>query len=647
MLIDFEKAFDSLSFSFIEKTLTFFRFGDMFKKWIQLFLYDTDVSVQLNGFLSEFFRVQRGCRQGDPISSYIFILCAEILAIKIRNSKDVTGIKIKDSEYLISQFADDTSLLLDGSEKSLKCVLEILSNFALISGLKVNFDKTKVIWIGCLKYSTRSIKTRWKLVWGETRFKLLGINFDVNLENMFNINFNSKLVKVTNSISHWKRRKLTPIGRITVVKTLLVPIFTHLFVSLPSPPQYFVKKLSDMFSDFVWNGKPKIKTTIFVKNYNEGGLKMIDIPSYINSLKIKWIKNAIKNSNSKCYQLVNDLFDMNKVMNCGKMYCEKIVKNIKNNFWIDVLKSYIKYIEKFQITELGQILNMPLFYNEHFLVNKKPIYNKTLYDKGIRFVKDILQNNGCFVSFNYLKNVTGINDYLQYYAMKDVVSCFFKKKKFKVNQEVHVYYHNPSINCYMHPILTNNNVNRYMYKVFIENNEIPTSKNKWMSIFDNCIINWKNTYSYVFKYTKDTYLQWMQTRIIHRILPTNMLLYKMKITDNKLCTFCRCQEETLMHLFCECCKVKPIVDIIKDRIRIYNSSIDIEDMHIILGYCKDINIDTIFLEFKRYVFLCKTKTVTPSVTFFKRSLKLAWDINLKYSDNIEESKKWSIVREFV
>ena len=95
MLIDFEKAFDSLSFDCIEKTLSLFNCGEKLKKWIKLFLYNTEVCVQLNGFASDIFKVNRSCRQGDPISSYIFILCSEILSIKVKkNCRNISGIKI-------------------------------------------------------------------------------------------------------------------------------------------------------------------------------------------------------------------------------------------------------------------------------------------------------------------------------------------------------------------------------------------------------------------------------------------------------------------------------------------------------------------------------------------------------------------------
>ena len=74
VLIDFEKAFDSISWSFIYKTLQYLGFTEAFIKWIKLFNRDIKATVAQCGELSEFFNIERGCRQGDPISAYIFII---------------------------------------------------------------------------------------------------------------------------------------------------------------------------------------------------------------------------------------------------------------------------------------------------------------------------------------------------------------------------------------------------------------------------------------------------------------------------------------------------------------------------------------------------------------------------------------------
>lgn len=89
-----------------------------------------------NGFMSDAFDLRRGCRQGDPISPYLFILCAEILGKMVRQNSDIKGLTINGTEYKLSQYADDTQLILDGTEKSLKAALYSLKQFYVMSGLK-------------------------------------------------------------------------------------------------------------------------------------------------------------------------------------------------------------------------------------------------------------------------------------------------------------------------------------------------------------------------------------------------------------------------------------------------------------------------------------------------------------------------------
>ena len=165
------------------------------------------------------------------MSPYIFIICAEILAILVRNANDIKGINIDGVEYLISQYADDTRFMLDGSPKSLNNTLLILEYYANIPGLKLNYAKTKVIWIGSKRLSKDVFHhTRWKLQWGTTQFNLLGIVFSVNLENIFELNYETKLLDMKKSIKLWSIRKLTALGRITVLKTISIPKLTYLLI---------------------------------------------------------------------------------------------------------------------------------------------------------------------------------------------------------------------------------------------------------------------------------------------------------------------------------------------------------------------------------------------------------------------------------
>lgn len=94
MVIYFEKGYDSISWDFIYQTLDIFNFGQTIKDWIKTFYNDINSCVLQNGLSSKYFKPQRGCRQGDPFSPYLFLLCAEILGILMRNNKDIKGITI-------------------------------------------------------------------------------------------------------------------------------------------------------------------------------------------------------------------------------------------------------------------------------------------------------------------------------------------------------------------------------------------------------------------------------------------------------------------------------------------------------------------------------------------------------------------------
>jgi hypothetical protein len=79
--------------------------------------------------LSHFLNLERGCRQGDPLSPYLFIIGVELLSLKLKRNPDIQGITINDDETLLSQYADDTFLILDGREISLKETLSYFESF--------------------------------------------------------------------------------------------------------------------------------------------------------------------------------------------------------------------------------------------------------------------------------------------------------------------------------------------------------------------------------------------------------------------------------------------------------------------------------------------------------------------------------------
>ena len=154
MLIDFKKCLTLYHGILCTISLSFLGYSKNFIKWIRLFNYDIIAYILHCGKLSEKVFIGRGCRQGDPISPYLFLLAAEILSMLIKSNANILGIKINNEEFKISQFADDTTLILGGSQGSLQAALSTLEVYGSYSSLKMNKEKkTKIIWTGRKRYS--------------------------------------------------------------------------------------------------------------------------------------------------------------------------------------------------------------------------------------------------------------------------------------------------------------------------------------------------------------------------------------------------------------------------------------------------------------------------------------------------------------
>ena len=98
-------------------------------------------------------------------------------------------------------------------------------------------------------------------------------------------------------MSSWSARNLTLLGKIAILKSFVVSQIVYILSSLPSPPGV-MKEINCLLYDFPWDSKgDKIKRREMTNEYNKGGLKMIELQSFNESLKMKWIKGYMDNNN--------------------------------------------------------------------------------------------------------------------------------------------------------------------------------------------------------------------------------------------------------------------------------------------------------------------------------------------------------------
>lgn len=649
LLIDFEKAFDSLSWAFINKVLKTLNFGSSFINWINVFHKNSKSAINQLGHLSNFFYLGRGCRQGDPISPYIFILCAEMLALKVRKNEQIKGIKIGNKFLKIFGYADDTGLILDGSDGSLNETLKELDAFAAVSGLKINYEKTQVIWIGLKKYSQDTIKTKYKLIWGKTSFKLLGIEFSVNLANMLEINFSEKICTVKKQLLCWKRRNLTPIGRITVIKSLLLPKFNHLFLTLPNPSQEMLKTLNNLFQEFVWNGPPRVKGQILSRDYNNGGLKMIDIHKFLDALKLTWIRRILTSGCRNWQQFINMQLNVSDCLSFGFRFINNKCKDIKNLFWKDVFLAFGRFIELIQINTEEKFLACACYYDRINIGNG--FFNKNWYDNGIRIVNDFFNENGELYTIEQLKQKYNIKiNFLQYHGLKASLKSITKVNKITVTTKLST----PVIPYHIDIILKCKKGTKDMYNIMTENKENIAGQIRWNKIYNIQKEEWKNIYEMPFYVTKCAKLQWFQFRINHKILATNTFLCKINVSNNSLCTFCKNEEETIEHLFWECQKVQEFLYRVKQKFNVIDIYILYSKKEFIFSlenYKKAPERQLLLLEMKYYIYSARCMKQTLNITAFERTLKMFYWIHKQIAANKNELEKfmenWQFLEKFL
>ena len=112
LLVDFQKAFDSINWKYVIDILERFNFGPTFVKWVEIIYTNISSYVTNNGRSSHYFGLHRGVRQGDPLSPYIFIIAVEIVALVIKQNREIRGVMVNSKEIKMTQYVDDLTRIL-------------------------------------------------------------------------------------------------------------------------------------------------------------------------------------------------------------------------------------------------------------------------------------------------------------------------------------------------------------------------------------------------------------------------------------------------------------------------------------------------------------------------------------------------------
>ncbi|GJS07787.1 RNA-directed DNA polymerase, eukaryota [Tanacetum coccineum] len=264
--VDFEKAFDSVRWDFVDDVLNKFGFGERWRTWIQSCLRSSRGSILVNGSPTEEFQFFRGLKQGDPLSPFLFILIMESLHISFQRVVDAglfTGIKINSMVNLSHLFyADDAIFLGQWSELNIDSLVRVLDCFFRASGLRINMCKSKIMGVNVEDGMVKNAASKLGCLVLKTPFTYLGTKVGGNMSRKQA--WKEVVDKVLSRLSRWKMKLLSIGGRLTLLKSVLgsMPIF---HMSIFKVPSSILKSLESIRSRFFNGQDPKSNKASWVK----------------------------------------------------------------------------------------------------------------------------------------------------------------------------------------------------------------------------------------------------------------------------------------------------------------------------------------------------------------------------------------------
>ncbi|GJS13278.1 RNA-directed DNA polymerase, eukaryota [Tanacetum coccineum] len=336
--VDFEKAFDSVRWDFLDDVLKKFGFGDRWCGWIQSCLRSSRGSILVNGSPTKEFQFYKGLKQGDPLSPFLFILIMESLHLSFQNTVNegmFKGVSIGPNLHLSHLFyADDVVFMGQWSDSNLSTIVNVLKCFYLASGLRINMHKSKLMGIAVDDAKVYQAARCIGCLHLKPPFSYLGTKIG-GLMSRIN-SWDDIVNKLLARLSRWKMKTLSIGGRFTLLKSVLgsTPIY---YMSLFKVPLQVLRRMESIRSRF-FNGIDvnEKKSSWFSWNKvlaskDKGGLGVSSFYAMNRALMFKWVWRFRTDNSSLWARFI-------KAMHGEDGLLGKSVKSSAPSIWLDIIR---------------------------------------------------------------------------------------------------------------------------------------------------------------------------------------------------------------------------------------------------------------------------------------------------------------------
>uniref|UniRef100_A0A803TK92 Reverse transcriptase domain-containing protein n=1 Tax=Anolis carolinensis TaxID=28377 RepID=A0A803TK92_ANOCA len=543
--VDAEKAFDNLNWTFFKLLFQELDLGAQIQNGINS-IYDVQwAKILINGQETNKIKINKGTRQGCPLSPLIFIMALEILLKAIQKDTNLQGIRLDKQDYKYRAFADDVICIIENPIQNILKWTAKIEEFGRVAGLKINKKKTMIL---TKNMSKRKQKELQEISGMETpaKIKYLGIWISAKNNQLLDLNYTRKWKEIKGDLEKWKNLNVSLLGRIAVIKMNILPKLLYLFQNIP------IIRSTKLFKDwqkeimrFIWrNKKARIKYSTMIAQKAQGGFGVPDLNLYHDACALCWLKDWVKLQKIKILNLEGH--ELRRGWHGYLWYGKtKIEKQFGNHFIRSALfRIWDKYKCRFH-TKTPLWLS-PVEADHRRLLGWRnwPTYRELLIIENGKKKPPLLKE---------LVTIQGINRNVSWYQYFQIREAYRRDNMVGFDQEQGFWDKFILINKKNISIMYNNLLTWDTETVRVTNAMVLWAKNIERPIQ---MYEWESIWNKKIKYTYSADLKENWLKLLHRWYLTPKKIGQMYKNTNNKCWRCKTHTGTYFHMWWKCKKLE-------------------------------------------------------------------------------------------
>ena len=456
--------------------------------------------------------------------------------------------------------------------------------------------------------------------WPSEPIKALGVFFTYDQTLLYEKNFQHRLDDMKKLTNIWSSRGLSIYGKVTIIKSLLIPKLVYSSTLLPIPTK-IIKKANHIIYSFLWKGKDKVTRLSAINTFENGGIRMIDLDSMVKALRLAWLKRTFStNVNTWKTYFMHLLGDVggSLIFQCNYTMKDLPITSI---FYRELLQWWAEFRDLFSNEKdwVSVIWN-----NKDIRINGKSVFYKTYFDSGIHTVSDLSLHLNNIESFNAIRHKMNKGNFLTWTGLRHSIPPNLKISQGKFTRG------NPSLRCGDDVFDITKRKSKYYYTFIVTSKaQLPNNAQKLKHDFNLTGEELKRAFILPHTVAYEPYVKAFQFKILNSIIYTNKKLFKIGYSESDRCSFCNNDSETLHHLFFNC----PYSNIFWKHFENYyfmvtNQRKTLGLQEIIIGITTTPYplLNYLLLIAKIHIWDCRRNRVRPDIERFKCKIKLKYEI---------------------